>query len=760
MMKDSARIPAGRLAPGKAPRELTADVLAKIVGGVRPAAEHRSDDHALAASLLGGAQDEAKLASAQAPATDEPAKLTPPTGFVTDKLFKIVDRKDAPLYEKTLYQSPSGEKPSADKPLVDKGTVVKPASDKVDDRPRALSEAPKTAVKSSVDESRALAPSDGGKPSATSEPIKLPLKIAAADKPAIDKGAVGKPVGDKVDDRPRALSDAPKTAVKSAIDEPRDRAPSDGGKPSAMSEPIKVPQKIAAADKPAIDKGAVGKPVGDKVDDRPRALSDAPKTAAKSAIDEPRGRAPSDGGKPSAMWEPGKVPQKGGEADKPAVAKADNKPVSDKVDDRPRALSDAPKTAVKSAIDEPRGRALSDGSKPSVASEPVKVPQKGGEADKSAAKDGKPASKLPSSAEIKGTYVLHAGKTTLTASADGTRSVTAGSQTSVYASAGMTDKDGLHPQLKAGIEHTAQIKATAKLSSAVTAEAKAEAKGEAGLSIDISKQGGVKAKVGVEVSADAKIEGTHKVAKDHDIVGSASANAKASAELSAGLTVKDGFKVKGEVGATAGAGLGGASKQGGHTLGGYAGLETGVGAAVSGAAGISDGKIKIALDAKLSIGAGAKIKAEVEYDTGWVKNSAGKIIAEAKDPNSALGKALAAAGNAPVQKAAVVTSAMGKELTEQGEKQGRLFGAPVKAVGEVIGTVGKVVDRDVSFGDKTLEVAKTGGKILASPVLDRIDAVKDAIAEFKAADNFGHKALAVGKGILRNLPIPFLSKIL
>ena len=150
----------------------------------------------------------------------------------------------------------------------------------------------------------------------------------------------------------------------------------------------------------------------------------------------------------------------------------------------------------------------------------------------------------------------------------------------------------------------------------------------------------------------------------------------------------------------------------------------------------------------------------MEYDTGWVKNSAGKIIAEAKDPNSALGKALAAAGNAPVQKAAVVTSAMGKELTEQGEKQGRLFGAPVKAVGEVIGTVGKVVDRDVSFGDKTLEVAKTGGKILASPVLDRIDAVKDAIAEFKAADNFGHKALAVGKGILRNLPIPFLSKIL
>lgn len=648
-MIDDGKTLSGRSRLGKGGKELSVDTLVKVVAAGAQPHDRKPDEQAVAAMSLAEMQGDAKSPVAQAATSAPPEgglKLTPPqTGFVTDKLLKFTDQKDAPLYEKTYYQSPAGEKPPADKAPVAKVISDKPSPEK-----------------------------------AAPDSSKLP----EAGKSALADKAVG----------------------KAAADEPRQRAQSEGHQPSAKSEPIKAAQdgKAAAADK----------------------------LPGKAVADEPRARAMSDGAKPSPTSAPIKAPD----------------------------------------IKAPDIKA------PDIKAPDIKAQDK--------APDAKP-SKLPTSAEVKGTYVLYdTGEKVLTASKDGTKAVTTSSQTNLYGAAGFTDKDGWHPQVKAGIEHTSQIKAMAKLSGAVTAAAKAEAKGDASITIDLSKNFSAKAKLGVEVGADGKIEGTHQIAKGHEVVGSASANVKASVELSAGLSIKDGLKIKSEIGATAGVGLGGAVKQGGHTTGGYAGVETGVGAAVSGAAGISDGKIRIALDAKLSAGIGGKVKVEIEYDTKWVSTSAAKIVADSKNPNSDLGKALAAAKDSDFQKAAVTAGAIGKELKDQGVKQGKFFGAPLTTAGDLVGTVGKVADRTASAGDKVASVAQTifnitgnervdvdktvtkikdgnvgekvlaiaevGGKVVAGPILDRIDTVKEAIAGVKAADNVGSGILAVGKGLIKIIP--------
>jgi hypothetical protein len=407
-------------------------------------------------------------------------------------------------------------------------------------------------------------------------------------------------------------------------------------------------------------------------------------------------------------------------------------------------------------------------------------------ADKAASDTAAPAKKLPTSAEVKGTYILHdTGQKVLAQSQDGKSLITLSSQTSAYGAAGATDKDGNHAQLKAGLDHTTQIKAATKLANGVTAEGKAEAKGEAGFVFDLAKQGGGKVKIGAELNADGKVEGTTKLANGHELTGSASINGKATAELSAALSIKDGFKVKGELGATAGGGFGSAVKKAGHTLGGYGGVEVGLGAAAGGSAGFTDGKIKLSFDVKLTPGVGVKVKGDLEYDTRWVKTSAEKLIAESKDPNSALSKSLALAGDSNLQKTSVVAGAIGKELTDQGDKQGKLFGAPLTTAGDIVGTFGTVTDRNVSFGGKTVAVAQTtfntfgyenikvaetldkikngnvgekalavaevGGKIVAKPLLDRVDAVKEAIQGVQSG-SVGDRAAAIGKAVVKIVP--------
>ena len=404
--------------------------------------------------------------------------------------------------------------------------------------------------------------------------------------------------------------------------------------------------------------------------------------------------------------------------------------------------------------------------------------------EKAAPEASAPAKKLPTSAEVRGVYVLHdTGQKVLAKSQDGKSQVTISSQTNAYASGGGTDKDGAHAQVKVGLDHVTQVKAIAKLSAGVIAEGKVEVKGEVGIVSDIG-QGAFKAKVGAEVVVEGKVEGTHKLAGGKDVAGSASVNAKATGELSIGIS-KDGLKAKGDLGATAGAGLGGAVKQAGHTVGTYVGVEAGVGAAVSASAGITDGKIKISIDAKLSAGVGAKIKTDLEYDTRWIAKTAANLVAEAKDPNSALSQALADGKDSKVQQASLYLTSAGKHLTDQGVHQGKFFGAPVKTVGDIVGAVGTLGDRTVTGGEKAVTatqavlntlgfdnvnvaetvykikhgtagekakaIAEVGGKIVLKPFNDRVDAVKEAIDTFKS-DGVVSGLVASGKALLKIVP--------
>lgn len=409
------------------------------------------------------------------------------------------------------------------------------------------------------------------------------------------------------------------------------------------------------------------------------------------------------------------------------------------------------------------------------------------------AKDvAKAPSKPTSEVQAGATHTLWAKEKVFLGKADGNK-VTG--ETKLEAEAAVSrDQDGKWTA-KAGVNQTVDANAVYKNkigdAGAIDGNLHAGAKASAGGSLSYGPDGpAAKVKAGVEAGLDGSASYTHAIGKGETIAGKITGNVKASAEASAGISL-EGIKAKAELGASVGADVGGAYSKAGHTIGGAIGVEAGGAGGFKGDIGFKGGVISLGLDAKLVSGVGAKVKAEFKYDTNWIKTSAQKLVADANNANSSLGKALAAAQDSTLQKVSVVSGAAAQELQRVGTEHGKFFGDPVRKVGEATGVVAKVTDRTVSvgekieavatyggqkglnlltervnladvmakvkdgktgLGDKALVIAKAGGEVIASPILGRVDAVKEAIATFKGSGGVGDKAMAVGKAVIKILP--------
>lgn len=329
-------------------------------------------------------------------------------------------------------------------------------------------------------------------------------------------------------------------------------------------------------------------------------------------------------------------------------------------------------------------------------------------ADPKAAQPGDTKPPAVKSVDVKLKHSLYdTGDRPIAKSADGTRSATWSSEANVFLGAGIHDKEGkLSPGFKAGVDHTTSIKGTIAFSDATKAKGTVEFKSEATFATDPRQGDLLKAKLGVEAAAEGSLEHVHKVSADQSATVKATANAKATAELSVGLSAKDGFKVKGEVGASAGAGVGGVYQDGGHAAGGFIGVEVGAGAAANGSGSYKDGKLSLSVDLKLAVGLGAKLKIEGTYDAKEAARIAEKVVGDTRNPDSPLAKALAQAQD-PNHKQKVFLHALAAEYKKAADKRHlALAVAPLAGLAEGLKALPTYTEK---FG-------KTGGGVAAGLV--------------------------------------------
>ncbi len=286
------------------------------------------------------------------------------------------------------------------------------------------------------------------------------------------------------------------------------------------------------------------------------------------------------------------------------------------------------------------------------------------------AKAAQPGDPKPAGKSAEGIFKIplhNTGDRVIAKSADGTRSASWSSETNA-AFGGSVFKDGkLAVSGKVGVDHTTGIKGTVSLAENTKAKGTLEFKGEASFGGDLRKLE-LKAKAGLEAAAEGSLEHVHKVSAEQAAKIKATVNAKAAAELSAGISAKDGFKVTGEAGASAGAGVGGVYQDGGHAAGGYIGLEVGAGAAANGSGSYKDGKLSLSVDLKLAVGIGAKVKIEGAYDAKEMVRVTEKVVGDAKNPDSPLAKALAQAQD-PKHKQKVLLDALAAEYKKTADKR-------------------------------------------------------------------------------------------
>ncbi len=309
------------------------------------------------------------------------------------------------------------------------------------------------------------------------------------------------------------------------------------------------------------------------------------------------------------------------------------------------------------------------------------------------------APKPVSTADVKVKYNIYdSGNKTIAQSPDGAVKVTARSEGNYTLAMGLTDKNGtLNPVFKAGVESTSEGGATIKLGNNEF-KYKGEVKVDASISTDMKNGELMKVKTGVEVGLDTALERLHKVSAEQAVSMKAVLNAKAAAELGMSLSVKEGVKVKGELGGSAGAGIGGGFHEAGHSINGFAGIEFGAGAAAAGSFSFSDGKANISIDLKLALGVGAKIKFDMTIDAKEGYRAIDSVKADMQNPDSAICKALAMNNLEEFERLSL--KAFATKMKDLAAKRSDFFGAHYAGAAKAAETYS--------------EVSKTHGKVLGA----------------------------------------------